>query len=203
MPGRLKLALACIAAVLGACDTVTSPVPLGQQSAAIEAGDWQGRWYNAEGDLDLEVIDGPAGLVRIAYDDDGEFREMDLQLRTAGEWTFASVTEKDFEESEGLATSPCSPVEAPATDVPECEEQPRAYLWARIEMNPDAIIAWSPDAEVFVRLVESGLLPGTVSEGSVVLGSLTAEHYQIITSSAHGVVLDWEHPMVFFRAKPE
>lgn len=190
------------ALALSACDTVSSPTPLGLEPAAIEAEEWAGRWFNAEGHLDLEVVDAANGLLRVRYDDDGEQREMDLQLRSAAGWTFANVTEEDFEESEGLASSPCSPAETPRPDIPECEEQPHAYLWARVERNTDAIIAWSPDAEAFVRLVEAGLVPGTVEEDDVTLGPLTAEHYEIITSSDHGVVLDWEHPMVLYRFPP-
>lgn len=198
---KIKPLLAGLTMFLAACDTVTSPMPLGEKPAVIEAGDWEGRWLNAEGYLDLTVVDGTNGLLRIAYDDDGTHQEMDIELRTAGEWTFVNFTEEDFEESEGLASSPCSPVDSPKPDLPECEEQPSGYFWGRIRHMDDTLVAWGPEPAAFVRLVEQGLIPGTVEEGSVVLGPLTSEHYEIITSGAHGVVLDWENPMVLYRQK--
>ena len=203
MRTQTTLALAATALLLAACDTVTSPVPLGEKPAVIKAENWQGRWFNAEGHLDITVVDAGNGLVRIRYDDDGEQEEMDLELRTANDWIFFNVTEQGFEESEGLASSPCSPAQIPKPDLPECEEQPRGYMWGRIRHTDNALISWSPRPEVFVRLVEQGLIPGTVEEGSVVLGPLSSEHYEIITSGSHGIVLDWENPMVLYRSKAE
>ena len=91
----------------------------------------------------------------------------------------------------------------PKPDLPECEDVAPSYLWARIEHGDDAIIAWAPDSVVFARLVEAGLLPGAVEEGNVVLGALKPEHYRIITTGSHGVVLDWEQPMVLYRERSE
>lgn len=198
---HMKLSLAALTFSLAACDTVTSPVPLGEEPAVIEAGQWEGRWSNSEGSLTVTVLDAGNGLVRIAYDEDGKHEEMDIELRTAGDWTFINVTEQDFEESEGLASSPCSPADSPKPDLPECDEQPRGYLWGRIRQTDDALIVWAPEPAVFVRLVEEGLIPGTVEEGSVILGPLTAGHYEIITTGSHGVVLDWENPVVLYRSK--
>lgn len=203
---RTILLLPLAAVSLEACDTVTSPVPLGEKPAVLEAEEWEGRWTNADGYLDLVVTDAANGLVRIAYEDvpEDECREMELQLRTSGEWTFFSVTEADFERSEGLASSPCAPTRsATTTDVgPAGESGSASYLWGRVRLSDNAIYAWGPDPGVFVRLVNQGHLPGTVDEGNVVLGPLSTEHYEVIISGSQGVVLDWENPLVLYRVKP-
>lgn len=204
------LAFVLVALSLAACETVTSPVPLGEQPASLDASQWEGRWANADGYLDLVVTDAANGLVRIAYDDadEGECKEMQLQLRTSGEWTFFSVTEEDFERSEGLASSPCSPVGSSpsalesAAEAPGAEPAPSRYMWGRVRLADNAIYAWGPEPEAFVRLVSAGRLPGTVDEGSVVLGPLGPEHYALIISGSEGVVLDWEEPLVLYRKKP-
>ena len=202
---RIALALPLAALSLAACETVTSPVPLGEKPAVLETAAWEGRWANADGHLDLLVTDAANGLVRIAYNDieDGDCKDMELQLRTSGEWTFFSVTEEDFERSEGLASSPCSPVSSTGSGLAPGEESGSAsYLWGRVRLSDNAIYAWGPDPEAFVRLVSAGRLPGTVDEGSVVLGLLSPEHYELIISGSEGVVLDWEDPLVLYRQQP-
>jgi hypothetical protein len=207
---KTNLALVLVALSLAACETVTSPVPLGEKPATLDAGQWEGRWANADGYLDLVVTDAANGLVRIAYDDveEGECKEMQLQLRTSGEWTFFSVTEEDFERSEGLASAPCRPVGSGQSELesaavaPGAEPAPTRYMWGRVRLADNAIYAWGPEPKAFVRLVSAGRLPGTVDEGSVVLGPLGAEHYALIISGSEGVVLDWEDPLVLYRKKP-
>lgn len=199
---RAGIFIPVVALSLAACETVTSPVPLGQKPAVLDAGEWEGRWENADGYLDLAVIDSANGLVSIAFDEDeGECKQMELQLRTSGDWTFFNVTESDFERSEGLASSPCSPVtgDKPAELSPDEAAGPSNYLWGRVRLSGDAIYAWGPDPEVFVRLVSEGHLPGMVDEGSVVLGALNPAHYELIVSGSKGVVLDWDDPLVLYR----
>lgn len=199
----MRLIAAAAAVLLAACDTVTSPVPLGEEPAVIDAAQWEGRWHNAERYIDVKVVDAANGIVHLGYEDDGDYEELDLEVRRSGDWLFVNVTERDFEESEGLATSPCSPAETSRPDLPECADAPPSYLWARVKNSNGAVMVWAPDPAVFARLVDTSVLPGMVEEGNVVLGSLEPEHYRVITTGSHGVVLDWEHPMVLYRARPE
>jgi hypothetical protein len=178
----LKLTIAALAVSLTACESVTSPVPLGHNPVSIQEGEWAGRWFNSEGHLDLSVVDAAKGLVQVGYQEDGIQRTLDLQLREAAGWIFVNVTESDFNESQGLG-----------------DLQSKGFLWARIVKDGDMIIAWNPDPDAFVTLVKEGKLPGTVEDGSVVLEPLSAEHYGVITSGANGVVLEWESPVVLYR----
>ena len=187
------LVFVVLAMTLTACEMVTSPAPLGEKPVAIEAEEWVGRWSNADGHLDVSVLDAAKGLVTIEFDEDDKTHSLVLQLREAAGWTFVSVTERDFNHSQGLGESALEgSAGKPVLD---------AFLWARIVKNGDSIIAWSPAPEPFVVLVEKGLLPGHVDEGSVALGAMSDEHYRIMTSGEHGVVLDWENPMVLYRFK--
>lgn len=63
---------------------------------------------------------------------------MNVYLRTAGEWTYASV-----DCSEG--TNVC-------------------YLWGKVANAENAILWWTPDPEKLKPLVESGALPGTIKK---------------------------------------
>ena len=63
---------------------------------------------------------------------------MNVYLRTAGEWTYASV-----DQSEG--TNAC-------------------YLWGKVANEEGLILWWAPDPDKFRPLVESGALPGTIGK---------------------------------------
>ena len=63
---------------------------------------------------------------------------MNVYLRTAGEWTYASV-----DQSEG--TNAC-------------------YLWGKVANEEGLILWWAPDPDKFKPLVESGALPGTIGK---------------------------------------
>lgn len=61
-----------------------------------------------------------------------------VYLRTAGDWTYASV-----DQSEG--TNAC-------------------YLWGKVANEEGIILWWAPDPDKFKPLVESGVLPGTIGK---------------------------------------
>lgn len=180
------LVVSCIAVIVTACDTVSSPVPLGEAPATIDAGEWSGQWFNADGRIDITVVDAAKGLVHIDFLENDKTDTLDLQLRKVNGWVFANVTEQDFDKSQGLE---------------DASSETESYLWARVVRHGNTIIAWTPKAEKFVELVERGVLPGTVEDDDVVLGKLNQEHYRILTSEEHGVLLDWEHPTVLYRLK--
>lgn len=175
---------------LAACATVTSPVPLGTEPEALDAAVWEGTWRNDNGSLELTMTDAENGLARIAFEEDGARKILDLIVRRSGDWTIVNVTEEDFEESEGLEGES----ESDADSGP-------SYLWARVEMKDGAILVWDPDPAAFAELVGKGVLPGTVAEDDVVLGTLSPEHYDIITSGSHGVLMKWDEPLVLYRMR--
>ena len=63
---------------------------------------------------------------------------MTVYLRTAGDWTYASI---------------------------DCTEGTNAcFLWGKVENAGEFIIWWTPDPEKFRPLVESGTFPGTIEK---------------------------------------
>lgn len=166
---------------LAACDTVTSPAPLGEEVVRVNPAEWEGFWMHPDGPLSIKVIDAEQGLLRFDYEDEGKPVSLPVQLRQSNGWQFVNVTVGDFD---------------PDLDA----EHPEHWLWARVLHKGDTLIAWGPQPSVFAGLVAEGVLPGAVDEGSVVLGSLCPEHYRVITASSHGLVLDWENPLVLTRA---
>jgi hypothetical protein len=182
------LILSC--SVLGACSTVSSPVPLGSEPAALDPAAWEGAWSNPDGTLEITVTDATNGLARMIFEEDGEKQELNLVVRQSGEWIFANVTEEDFDDSQGLDGEGDGD-----------SESGESYLWVRVKLKSGAIIAWDPDAEAFAELVSAGVLPGSVNEGDVVLGALSPEHYEIITSGSHGVLMNWDEPAILYRVQ--
>lgn len=181
MHALVRLVLASLALFVAACDMVSSPTPLGEKSHAIKAQEWDGRWFDSNGYVDLSVVDGANGLMKMTVVDQGESDTLDLQLREGFGWVFANAREAEYFDSQGL------------------EIEGAGYLWARIVKDENVIRAWRPDPEVFARLVTEGLIPGHVEDGDVVLGALTNQHYNAIVSGSHGIVLEWEDPIVLYR----
>ena len=63
---------------------------------------------------------------------------MNVYLRTAGDWTYASI---------------------------DCTEGTNAcYLWGKVANEEGIILWWAPDPEKFKPLVEGGTLPGTIEK---------------------------------------
>ena len=63
---------------------------------------------------------------------------INVYLRTAGEWTYASI---------------------------DCSEGTNAcYLWGKVANEEGLILWWMPDPDKFKPLVESGALPGTIKK---------------------------------------
>jgi hypothetical protein len=169
------LALALCAA---SCSAVHSERPVGDEVLAAAPEEWNGTWLHKDGAIQVKVVDGPNGVMRVAWPEDkgGEFKleSYTLQLRKSGAWTFVNLRE----EGEG-----------------------ERYLWGRFRKDGAQVIVWTPDAEKFKALVRSGALPGKVSkDGDVVLRPLLARHTKLLTSEQRGVLFDWTQPLVFFRA---
>lgn len=183
-----RLAPALLAACLAACNTVTAPSPMGEEVFPLVVENWEGRWHAAEGYMDVEVTHPARGLLRITIPEGDEQDVLDVQLRQSGTWLFASVTERDFNDSQGLGG-------------PDGEKESETYLWARIRMDGNVIIAWRPSPEVFSRLVNEGLLPGTVADGDVALDALAPGDYARLASGELGFVFDCDNPIALFRAE--
>ena len=189
-----RFGMVCLASMLMlvGCKEVTSPVPFGEQPYAADAEQWTGRWSAGDASLVISVIDAAQGRLHVRLEEPGSAPEdYDVQLRSSGDWIFASVLDTDHPGNHEQADSDAG-----------AESEPR-YLWGRVSIGGnDQLVGWDPAPAAFAKLVEAGLLPGTVDDGSVHLGELDPDQYHIITSSSQGVLLDWEHPTVFYRTAP-
>ena len=154
--------------------------PIGEKPAGISSEDWEGVWVGkgiVKGlAIYIEVPDEENGKIRTLWFDDlgnGEFKlqKRQVYLTESAEGTFISMRE------------PAEP------------EQNERYLLGRLRKGEGLIMIWLPDAPKLEALVEEGILPGTVEHGSVILGELTAEHMELITTSAEGVLFEWESPV--------
>jgi hypothetical protein len=163
-------------------------VPIGEHPVTLAPEEWDGTWLTSDGSAVVEVTDGPNGILKLAFVDGLEMEILEVHVRSSGDWMFGSFIGPEPDPAENTGGG----------------HQAKFY-WARIRHDPDQIVIWSPDTSKLRTLVEEGILPGNLGKDEgfegrdVYLGKLTPEHYNIITSSAEGVLLDWEDPQVLIR----
>jgi hypothetical protein len=182
----VRLAAVAVALVALAGCEVYSSAPMGEEVVSITASDWEGFWLTEDGPVAIEVVNVDAGELMISgidlrQQDDGVEGPPNVwsnlvYLRRSGGWLFGSV---------------------------ENEDEPGLWEWARIKKDGDQLIIWAPRGSAFRELVSEGVLPGIVERGeyasTTTLGELSPAHYELITSGARGVLLDWEDPFVLRR----
>jgi len=108
-----------------------------------EADKWVGTWRSPVGPCMLTIVDATNGVLALTSTKPQSWwrwsnETMNVYLRTAGEWTYASV-----DQSEG--TNAC-------------------HLWGKVANDEGIILWWAPDPDKFKPLVESGALPGTIEK---------------------------------------
>ena len=137
--------MALLAASLCGCSTVVSTRPMGEAPLDLtgQADKWTGTWRAPVGPCTLTVVDATNGVLAMtSTKPQGWWRwsneTMNVYLRTAGNWTYASL--EDFE-----GTNAC-------------------FLWGKVENAGEFIIWWTPDPEKFRPLVEGEALPGTIGK---------------------------------------
>ncbi len=137
--------IALLAAHLCGCSSVGSTRPMGEAPIDLtgQADKWTGTWRSPVGPCMLTVVDATNGVLSMTSTKPlGWWRWSNeilrVYLRTAGDWTYASV---DYSEG----TNAC-------------------FLWGKVANADSAILWWSPDPDKFKPLVEGGTLPGTIEK---------------------------------------
>lgn len=188
------------------CAYVTSSEPVGQEPFALPDKVLAQTWIHDGGPVRFSAVDGARGIYRITWVEDGEQRQVDALLRQfptrdPGQgfetdqptWTIWNVKVADFMAAEHE--------ELPAEDDPmEDQALPGHYFWGRLRVREDELLFWGPSAERLAALVAAGTLPGEMDGDNVRLGKLEAEHLLIITGGSHGVLMDWDDPLVMHRS---
>ena len=186
---RLGAIVSCLVLMSG-CAYVYIPKPIGERQTDISPNDWEGVWISGGFAMNIKVLDKEKGELRVAFLDEGQSGEFELQsyrvhLTRWENWQFISFNEKEDSEH---------------------------YIWGRLEKREGQIIIWWPNDVKFGSAIEEGILPGVTKEryvevslkGPVIvvdvfLGDLNAEHMELITTSEKEVLFDWENPMIFLR----
>jgi len=157
---------------------------VGEKPVQLDAGQWDGDWRGNDGVMKIKVKDSEAGILQVAWIEDMELQQFDVCLLESGGWQFFNLKDED-----------------------EDEEESDGYYWGRISKNSNSIFLWDPDIKKFRSLVRDGTLPGEARksgkdnehESDVVLGELTSEHLELITSEEKGVLFNWDEPMVLMK----
>ena len=112
-----------------------------------------------------------------------ELESYDTLIRQSEGWLFFNIKDKSEDSDE------------------------HGYFWGRIKRDGNTILLWDPDVEKFRSLVREGVLPGEVKksgdnkekDSDVILGELSAEHIRVLTSGEHGVLFNWDKPLVLIK----
>ena len=137
--------IALLISTLCGCSTVVSTRPVGQAPLDLtgQTDKWAGTWRSPMGPCMLAIVDATNGVLAMTSTKPTSWwrwsnETMNVYLRTAGEWTYASI-----DCSEGTNT---------------------CYLWGKVANGDGIILWWAPDPDKFKPLVESGALPGTIGK---------------------------------------
>ncbi len=169
------------AVLLCGCSGVYTIKPVGEKPKDLthEVADWEGVWFNGDGDTFKVKVDDPVrGVLQLASieqkNNELRLKTYTIYLRDSGDWCFASFKDEDTTGK-------------------------TLYNWGRIARNGRQIICWAPDKDKFKALVSSGKLPGKIDKEDVTLGDLDSRRMELITSGSNGVLFRWDDPMVLTK----
>jgi hypothetical protein len=146
------------------CVTTFSAEPLGETIATLKPDEWNGVWMDAHGHLArVLVVDSADGKLLLVEDwkdcsartTASNAHEL-LQFRQSGSWYFGSPREK----------------------------QVLYDVWLAFRRDREALYVCTVDEGRVRELVVSGVLPGFVCEGDVVIWPLSSDHYRVLLSDA-------------------
>jgi hypothetical protein len=179
------LIVAMAAIVLPACELVESTVPMGFEPVAVSEEDWDGLWLGDEGVVAITVTDEEAGELTASFlfrasrsaTPPHELDNYHVIVRRSGDWLFANTHYEDSSD----------------------------WLWMRVKLEGDQLIAWAPDPSAISALVSRGLLPGTIDDSGggerIILDPLTPAQDELIRSGSEGMLMAWDDPMVLMRIR--
>ncbi|MDX1571576.1 MAG: hypothetical protein R3200_13930 [Xanthomonadales bacterium] len=170
-----------LGALLSGCQMVSSEEPVGEHPAQLDSDDWDGIWLHEEAAITLLVLDADRGTLEAAWVEEKAGRlvmeAVQAEVRGAGEWLFINTRLEPGEE----------------------DASPR-FGFARVVIEDDRMLFWTPDLAGFRKAVESKRLPGTAGEDQVHLGKLTGPQLaEIIRGGPE--LFDWQNPTILIRYK--
>jgi hypothetical protein len=172
-------AVAGAALFLTGCSSVIVTAPVGDKPHVLNAADWDGTWTMDNDAATVRVTDAAAGKLEVlsVQTDEGrpKVRTYTVFIRESGETLFATLQSEDMPKDR--------------------------YLWARVRRSGDYLMVWSPDAEKFERLVQSGQIKGAMKDGDVHLEALTPSEVSGLAAEKYGVVYEWQRPAVLQRLR--
>lgn len=167
-----------------ACNPVYSLQPVGEKAMSVVAdkAEWEGTWIHDEGAATIAVTDAEHGKLVIAWfekiNDKLEPRSYEVELRSFGKWTFASVKDPD--------------------------KKPVRYVFARVEKKERQLLLSAPNTDAWQAMVKAKKLPGTISvtksssgtSTEITVGALGAKELALITSDERAALFDRPTPML-------
>lgn len=178
---RLLLPLvAALALFTGGCSAVSVPGPVGDKPHVLNPDDWAGTWLAPDGDaVSVIVSDASKGELQVVGVEfnrgEAALKTHTIHVRESAGWLFASLTSDDA-------------------------DRPGQCLWARLKIEKNQVVIWSPDVAAFRALVRSGQLKGKATDsGDVELEQIPPEKLAALPAGDFGIPLEWDSPFVLRR----
>jgi hypothetical protein len=143
-----------------------------------------GTWQDERGVVfDVTVLDKENAVLSVKFDDSGssgkpKMRTVKARILVGREWKYASI-----------------PAAEAGSDID-------GYYFVCIHSVPTRTIIWMPDRMKFQHLVKEGIIAGELVQEGVILSEVTPELIDIVESGRHGILFDWQNPMVFKKRLP-
>lgn len=182
----LRLTILWLALFFCACNPVYSTRPVGDKprSLGAEKAEWEGTWVHGDGAITVVVTDAERGKLRAGWFEkagDGlQPRVFDVELRTFGKWTFASVKDPD---------------------------KPR-YIITRVEREDRQLLLFQANTDRWKDLIAAKKIPGDLRpikksdgkvETEVTAGPLGAKELAFITAEEQASLFRWSQPTSFVK----
>lgn len=189
------------------CSTVTSRQPVGSQPCPIDdAKLWNGHWMVVSDSpaqpLVIQVVDAPAGLVRVTYI---QAPSSPSTADPAGAATYPTVSSflVQLRKEGDVVVGNLYAVEefALAGKTSKVESQDEFFWFLLTVGDKGPAVAILPNAERLGELVEAKELRGTKKDGNVTLEGLTPDEFARLIADAKA--FHYTKPLTIMRAVSE
>ena len=132
--------------LLSGCKAVVAENPLGTEVVKVDAKGWDGVWSSTKGKgiILIKVIDGNKGLINLGFisdERDGKFevRNVSAQVRKGKDMQFLNIRVEDLAALN-------------KREKKFSEEMKGAYVWFKLDMDDNTVVAVFPNEKFFTSL---------------------------------------------------
>jgi hypothetical protein len=152
--------------------TIPSKNLVGLQEYPVDPQQMDGTWINSDGAVVLRVVEPEKGIVRMIFLEDKETPEIfTVKIMKGKSWLYFNLlSEKNQAEN--------------------------MFLWGKVSIEKNKIIAWLPSDNAFIKAIAEGKLLGTVKPPCL---ADSAKNIIELVESSEKTFFEWEEPMLLIK----